>query len=183
MEAVTAGVIETVGDNVMLPERLPAAVEHQKQPAETDKIPLQATDDEAASEDVKAETTVYFDGSCPLCTAEIGHYASRRGGESLRFVDVSDENAELGPDLTSQTAMRRFHVRMADGTLVSGARAFVVVWRELPSWQWAAWLASLPGATPSLELVYRLFLPIRPALSKFVTWLGAKPANRPTTGL
>lgn len=128
-------------------------------------------------------TTVYYDGSCPLCTAEIGHYASCTGAESLRFVDVSENEAELGDGLNTQQAMRRFHVRLADGTLVSGVRAFSAVWKILPRWQWAARFTQIPGATAVLEVAYRGFLPLRPFLSRLAVWFGAKPANNRASGL
>jgi predicted DCC family thiol-disulfide oxidoreductase YuxK len=110
--------------------------------------------------------TIYFDGSCPLCSIEIDHYASRVGGDKLGFVDVSRNDARLGADLTSDTAMRRFHVRRSDGSLVSGARAFIEVWETLPGWQWAASVAKIRGVLPVLEIGYRAFLPIRPFISK-----------------
>ncbi len=113
-----------------------------------------------------SDPTVYFDGSCPLCSVEIKHYASRDGADRLRFVDVSTEAADLGAGLTRGNAMARFHVRQADGTLLSGARAFVEVWATLPGWKWAARLAKIPGVTPVLELAYRAFLPVRPFLAK-----------------
>ncbi len=112
------------------------------------------------------ELTVYFDGSCPLCRAEIGHYAAQPGSAALCFRDVSAGEAGLGPDLTGPQAMARFHVRRADGALLSGAEAFVGIWRVLPRWRWAARLATLPGAMTVLETGYRLFLPVRPALSR-----------------
>jgi predicted DCC family thiol-disulfide oxidoreductase YuxK len=121
--------------------------------------------------------TIYFDGSCSLCSVEINHYASLNGGDRLEFVDVSAEDAELGTGLVSSDARRRFHVRLADGTLLSGARAFVAVWESLPGWKWAARLASIPGATLTLEAAYRAFLPIRPLLSKLARRLGARAAN------
>lgn len=123
------------------------------------------------------ETIVYFDGSCPLCTAEIGHYASREGADQLRFVDVSKDDADLGEDLAPDAAMGRFHVRLPDGSLASGAEGFVAVWSSLPGWKWLARLARLPGVTPALELGYRAFLPLRPTLSRIASKLGAKPAN------
>jgi predicted DCC family thiol-disulfide oxidoreductase YuxK len=112
--------------------------------------------------------TIYFDGSCALCTVEIDHYSSREGGDKMGFIDVSADGAELGLDLSSDQAMRRFHVRRTDGTLVSGARAFIEVWEALPGWQWAARVAKIPCVTPVLEISYRIFLPIRPIISNLV---------------
>jgi predicted DCC family thiol-disulfide oxidoreductase YuxK len=148
---------------------------------ETQSTILKDDDDGVAGDGGMPKATVYFDGSCPLCTAEIGHYASREGAERLRFVDVSRDDTRLGSKLSADAAMRRFHVRLSDGRLVSGARAFVAVWQELPAWRWAARLARLPGATALLEAAYRLFLPIRPVLSRVAAWLGAKPAPRVRT--
>lgn len=110
--------------------------------------------------------TVYYDGSCPLCTFEIGHYKAQEGGDQLAFVDVSREGVDPGPDLTTKQAMGRFHVRLPDGSLKSGARGFVEIWGALPKWRWAARIAKLPGVTPLLEGAYRVFLPLRPTLSK-----------------
>ena len=112
-----------------------------------------------------APVVVYYDGSCPLCTLEIDHYAAQAGSENLRFVDVSDAGAKPGPGLTASQAMARFHIRLPDGQLLSGARAFAAIWEQLPAWAWAARLASLPGVSAVLEGGYRLFLPVRPLLS------------------
>jgi predicted DCC family thiol-disulfide oxidoreductase YuxK len=113
-----------------------------------------------------APSTVYFDGSCPLCRAEIGYYRRRDDTGALCFVDVSRPAAEVPEGLSRRQAMARFHVRAADGRVLSGAAAFVAVWDRLPAWRWAARAAALPGVLPVLELGYRLFLPLRPALSR-----------------
>ncbi|WP_257165383.1 thiol-disulfide oxidoreductase DCC family protein [Bradyrhizobium sp. SRS-191] len=113
-----------------------------------------------------AQSTVYFDGSCPLCRAEIGYYGRTDQAGALCFVDVSQPGAETPEGLTQGQAMARFHVRARDGRLLSGAAAFVEVWRRLPRWRWAARVASLPGALAVLELGYRLFLPVRPLISR-----------------
>ncbi len=112
-----------------------------------------------------SKPTVYFDGSCPLCRAEIGHYRREDQAGALCFVDVSESAAVTPEGITQQRAMERFHVRASDGRVLSGAAAFVEVWSRLPHWRWAASVASLPGALAALELGYRLFLPVRPFIS------------------
>lgn len=115
-------------------------------------------------------TEIYFDGACPLCRTEIGHYRRQHGAEALRFVDVSDEAVGIGqnlpPGLDRTRALTRFHVLRPDGRLVSGAEAFVAVWAALPRLGWLARLAHLPGMMWMLERGYRLFLPLRPTLSR-----------------
>jgi len=108
---------------------------------------------------------VYFDGGCPLCRAEIGLY--RRQGAHAQFVDISDgENApdEVGCD----AALKRFHVRRADGALVSGMAAFAELWKSTPGWRWAGRIAALPPFVWIGEGLYRAFLLVRPAIQKLV---------------
>ena len=117
----------------------------------------------------RAVLEVFHDGGCPLCRAEISHYQRQEGAAALRFVDVSNPDAPLPDGLTREAAMARFHV-VAGGRMVSGAAAFVAVWRTLPRWRWVARLAERPPVLAALEAGYRLFLPVRPALS----WLAGR---------
>ncbi len=109
---------------------------------------------------------VYFDGSCPLCRSEIAHYRRQDRDGRISFVDVSQSDVELGDDLSRAQAMARFHLRFSDGTMTSGARAFVAIWQVLPGWRWAARIARFPGVIHILEICYRAFLPVRPLISK-----------------
>lgn len=113
------------------------------------------------------QSTVYFDGSCSLCRAEIGYYRRKDQDHALCFVDISETGAIPPEGITQERAMKRFHVLASDGRVLSGAVAFVAVWTRLPRWRWAARAASLPGALITLEWGYRLFLPVRPFISRF----------------
>lgn len=112
--------------------------------------------------------TVYYDGDCPLCRFEIDHYRSRKGADAIRFVDAAQPGTDLGDDLHRDIALGRFHVRHGDGTLTSGAAGFIALWAKLPGWRVVARLAGLPGIRHMLELAYRMFLPIRPYISRAV---------------
>lgn len=119
--------------------------------------------------------SVYYDGGCPLCRAEIDQYRRCAGTDRLAFVDVGSGAPEpaLGADLDRARVMRRFHVRTADGQLISGAAAFARLWRTLPGWRWLGRLVYLRvlGVRPILpvaELAYRLSLPLRPRLARLM---------------
>jgi len=113
-----------------------------------------------------ADLTVYYDGACPLCRAEIGVYRNATGADRLAFVDVSADGTELPPGLDRGTALRRFHVADARGELQSGARAFAHLWIALPRWRWLGRLVALPVVSTIAEVTYRLFLRVRPALQR-----------------
>ena len=113
-----------------------------------------------------SKTTVFYDGSCPLCLAEIGHYEKIDTARSLCFVDVSKPEFSEQDILDQKTAMARFHVLSSGGVLLSGATAFAEVWRGLSGWRWLAKFAALPGVIWMMEQAYRVFLVFRPALVK-----------------
>jgi predicted DCC family thiol-disulfide oxidoreductase YuxK len=130
-------------------------------------------------ESERSNSTVYFDGSCPLCRAEIGHYQRNDQDRALCFVDISETGAVPPDGVTLEQATKRFHVRASDGRVISGAAAFVEVWTRLPRWRWAARAASLPGVLIALEWGYRIFLPARPFISHFLgRALGLRAAIR-----
>ncbi len=109
--------------------------------------------------------TVFYDGSCPLCTAEIAVYRHCTGAATVSFIDVSAiETDTIATGLDKTTALKRFHVRGADGTLVSGAEGFGHLWLALPAWRWLGRIVLLPGVLQLSEAIYRGFLVVRPAL-------------------
>lgn len=110
--------------------------------------------------------TVMFDGQCPLCRREIGLYQSLTPLQDVSWMDVSQDAAGLSAEEQARY-MARFHVRLGDGTLLSGAAAFVALWSAMPGWRWFGKVARVPGVTPALERAYRGFLRARPLLQRW----------------
>ena len=110
--------------------------------------------------------TVMFDGSCPLCRREISLYQSLTPQHAVAWQDVSGPDTGLNQTERARY-MARFHVRLEDGRMVSGAAAFVALWLVMPGWRWLGRMARLPGVTPVLELAYRGFLHVRPCLQRW----------------
>ena len=115
--------------------------------------------------------TVLYDGACPLCRREIGIYRGLRPHTPVCFADLSDIASPLPIGTTREQLMARFHVREADGRLLSGAPAFLALWAVLPGWRWLALAGRLPGAAWTMERLYRFFLRWRPALQRWASRL------------
>ena len=116
--------------------------------------------DDARNPDPARAAEAFYDGGCPVCRAEIAQYRTMRGGDRIAWRDVSAEPAPDGLDRA--TALARFHVRRADGALVSGFRAFMAIWRANPR---LAPLARLLDRAPFAwagEAAYLAFLRVRP---------------------
>lgn len=107
--------------------------------------------------------SVYYDQSCPLCRQEIAFYRRRVGAHAIDWIDVSQPH-NAPTEISCQQAMARFHVRTQAGELVDGGRAFVLLWQQLPAFQWLGRIFDTPITGWSVRLAYNLFLPLRPRL-------------------
>ncbi|MBX3507758.1 MAG: DUF393 domain-containing protein [Parvibaculum sp.] len=116
---------------------------------------------------------VYYDGSCPLCRREIDFYRRREGARAINWVDVSKADYAGGDGAPErETAMKRFHVKRADGALVSGGAAFAELWVALPALRPIGILFRYPPFSWAITIGYRLFLPLRPWLQKLAARKG-----------
>ncbi len=111
-----------------------------------------------------ADVTVWYDGSCPLCSREIAliRRLDRRG--SIRFVDVAQAGPAACP-IGREALLARFHA-MENGRLLSGAEAFAAMWRAVPALRPFGRLFARPSALIVLERLYRMFLRLRPGLQR-----------------
>lgn len=113
---------------------------------------------------IASATTVFFDGSCPLCRFEINQYQKISPAEKIKWVDISLPDFIPPPGTDKDVLMKRLHVIKPDGGLISGAEAFVHIWQQLPQWSRLAAIAKVPGALAFMEFGYEKFLKIRPRI-------------------
>ena len=115
---------------------------------------------------VVPELTLYYDGQCPLCVAEIEFLQSRSTIDQLAFVDVTQAGFE-GADhnISCDAAMAQIHGRTADGHVLVGVPVFAAAYKlaRLPL---LAWLLSRRWLMPLLQPAYVLFAKHRQAISK-----------------
>lgn len=111
--------------------------------------------------------TLYFDGACHLCSREIETYRRQDRNHRLEFVDISLPNFDArSVGLDPVQVNKHFHVRLANGVIVTGADAFIEVWKILPQWRVMASLANRPWIRRLMQSSYAVFAEVRPLLPK-----------------
>jgi len=110
----------------------------------------------------KFPLTVFFDGSCGVCAAEMTHYQGLDRQSRLRFVDIRDEAFDPGESGPSrEDFMRQLHVRDATGSYFKGVDGFAAIWSALPG--------------PRLQISARLIkIPLIHGLARLGYWLFAR---------
>jgi predicted DCC family thiol-disulfide oxidoreductase YuxK len=113
--------------------------------------------------DPKAASQVFYDGGCPVCSREIALYQrlSANSTDAPAFCNVASGAGRPADDLSQEDALARLHVRRADGQLVSGAAAFLALWRATPRFRLLGRALSVPPFPWLLEQAYRGFLVLR----------------------
>ncbi|MBC7635877.1 MAG: DUF393 domain-containing protein [Acetobacteraceae bacterium] len=104
--------------------------------------------------DEKIITSVLYNSQCPVCSAEIGHYARYAGeaGLPIRFDDLNiDAWGQWGLDFDK--AARRLYV-VHDGVLSSGVPAFLVLWAQMPRYRLLGKILGLPGIRQLASAAY-----------------------------
>ena len=106
----------------------------------------------------KANLTVLYDGGCPLCRREIAHYQRLADGLSIDWVDVSDSQVNISHyGVTTEQAMRAFHVIDEHGQTHIGAEGFIRLWAALPFYRGLGWLCRTLHLTPLMNHIYARF--------------------------
>jgi predicted DCC family thiol-disulfide oxidoreductase YuxK len=118
--------------------------------------------------DALQKLTLFYDGTCPLCQAEILFLSSRNQQGLLEFIDIHSERydpAEVG--VSCEQALAAMYGQYADGVLISGPTVFPEAYRRanLPL---MAWVFSRKSFQPALRIGYHFFAKNRHAISRIL---------------
>lgn len=113
--------------------------------------------------------TIFYDGGCPLCMAEMRQLqASDRDG-SLVFANLQDADfAQRYPHIDPVRADRLLHGQLESGELLQGLDVTCLAWSLVGKHQWLSVLR-WPILRPFADLVYRLFARYRHGISRLLT--------------
>jgi uncharacterized protein (TIGR01777 family) len=129
-----------------------------------------------SSKSTDAELTeIYYNGECPVCNAEMSHYARlcADSQKTLRFIDSMqrpDALAQCG--LRTDHLERRVYLKDSRGRIVSGLPALIELWSRLPQYRWLAKLTSVPVLKPMSAGLYDHL--IAPGLATWARMRGAR---------
>ena len=110
--------------------------------------------------------TLFYDGACPLCQAEILFLSGRNQAGLLNFVDINSKAYDpLKVGVSCEEALAAMYGQYADGTLIHGVTVFPEAYRraDLPT---LAWIFSRKSMQPILKMGYRFFANNRHAISR-----------------
>ena len=106
-----------------------------------------------------------------MCQREIALMRRLDARGAIDFVDVSGEKGDAGGascPIDREKLLERFHAS-ENGHLHEGAAAFAAMWRAIPVLRPLGLAARWKPLLGLLEIAYRGFLKVRPALQKLVS--------------
>jgi len=112
--------------------------------------------------------TLFYDGTCPLCQAEILFLSGRNQDNLLDFVDINSaqfDSQKVG--VSCEAALAAMYGQFASGKLIQGVSVFPEAYRRanLPR---MAWFFSRKPLQPFLKLAYLFFAKNRHAISSLL---------------
>ena len=112
--------------------------------------------------------TLFYDGACPLCQAEILFLSRRNQAGLLDFVDINSERfdaAKIG--ISCDQALAAMYGQYHNGALIQGVTVFSEAYRraDLP---FLAWIFSRKPLQAILQVAYRFFAKNRHAISRLL---------------
>lgn len=112
--------------------------------------------------------TLFYDGKCPLCEAEIVFLSRRNQAGLLSFVDINSISfSQMNSGLTCELALAEMYGQYPDGTLIKGVEVFSQSYSRanLPV---LAWVFSRKSLRPFFNITYKIFAKNRHFISNLI---------------
>ena len=101
---------------------------------------------------------VFFDGACKYCSREIRYYKSKSSDELFEWIDVAENpNAMVDYNITQADALLFLHAVDEQDNIYIGARAFALIWKNLPGWKLLGYIIELPIVKIIIHYAYVAF--------------------------
>ena len=98
---------------------------------------------------------VYFNNSCKICKAEIDLYKKEKI-DQINWIDITNnKKAKIETNKNYKQLIRRLHVEK-DGKIFSGAKAFLLVWKNIPKYRILYSIFSLPIIFQIFSVTYEI---------------------------
>ena len=101
---------------------------------------------------------VFYDDSCPLCNAEIDHYKKIKAIHDIKWLGIHSRWNDIKDyGLSKETLLRRIHAVHANGSIISGAAVFVLIWKSLRYYHWLGKFVTSCRLVTMLDYFYKHF--------------------------
>src|SRR3989344_4806837 len=97
--------------------------------------------------------TIYYDGSCPMCTVIIGKVDDSLQKGKFNPKDITKES--LPQNFTKEQVEKEIHVVDSDGKVYKNAEAILKILEEYPRWKFLAKIGRLPVIKQLLPIGYK----------------------------
>ncbi len=99
--------------------------------------------------------TVFYDGSCPLCTREIARWRHAPFACDIEWLDITDNDRELlRRGIDPGKAMLELHTQTDSGEIYTSVESYALLLSQLPRWYLLGRFMSLPIIKPLLTHSY-----------------------------
>ena len=110
--------------------------------------------------------TIFHDGNCPVCRADVANLKAHNHDANLRFIDIAEPAFDASAyGKTQSELLTEIHAMRPNGSFVSGMEVFRLAYRAV-GLGWIIAPASMPLLRGPADAAYRLFARHRPWISR-----------------
>ena len=118
-------------------------------------------------EQTQLETlSIFYDGNCPLCLAEIHILKNNNQQQLLKFINLHDEHA-VDQTINCELALQIIHAQLASGKVIKGPKVFEEAYKR-SNLTVMKWLFSFKLFQQFYAMFYLFFAKFRHQISKVI---------------